>query len=179
MKFGWFTYLSTQCTRINPESTLIACWRPERSRCHIQRKWPLQILNGSESSPGKTGWRDISFGTKEGNLSVRRADVMGALLISSQIKSQLFATNKGSQWGNQPPPRARWSAFRAPPDPSGPCPIWQGLRVLRARQATQHNHKLWSSCKACNHVKPDYLWDSGFHFQTFYSGLRTPHRACT
>lgn len=30
-------------------------------------------------------------------LSVRRADVVGALLISSQIKSQLFTTNKDSQ----------------------------------------------------------------------------------
>ena len=71
--------------------------------------------------------------SKEGNLSVPRADVVGALLISSQIKSQLFAMNKDSQWENQPPPPgARWSAFRAPPDPPpGPCPIWQGLRVLR------------------------------------------------
>lgn len=157
--------------------------RPERSRCHIQRKWPQQILNSSGSSPGKTGWRDIAFESKGGDLSVRRADVVGALLISSQIKSQLFAMNKGSQWGNQPPPptppRARWSAFRAPPDPSGPCPIWQGLHVLRARQATQHNPDLRSSCGACNHVTPDYLWDSGFHFQMFYSGLQTPHRAGT
>lgn len=36
---------------------------------------------------------------------MRRANVVGALLISSQIKSQLFAMNKGGQWGNQPPPQ--------------------------------------------------------------------------
>lgn len=36
---------------------------------------------------------------------MRRANVVGALLISSQIKSQLFAMNKGGQWGNHPPPQ--------------------------------------------------------------------------
>lgn len=68
-----------------------------------QRKCPLPNFNNSRPSQSNTGQRDVSFKTKEGNLFERRSCVMGALLISSQIKSQLFARNKDSQWGNQPP----------------------------------------------------------------------------
>lgn len=44
-----------------------------------------------------SGQGDVSFKSKDRNLSEHRSGVTGALLISSQIKSQLFAVNKGDQ----------------------------------------------------------------------------------
>lgn len=98
----------------------------------------------------------------------------GPYLSPSRLSPNCSPRTKAVSEETSPPPphpRTRWSAFRAPPDPSGPWPIWQGLRVLRARQATQHNNNLRSSCGARNHAKPDYLWESGLLFSEFL--LRT------
>ena len=62
----------------------------------------------------KAEWeRDVYLKAKERNLSEHRSGVTGALLISSKIKSQLFAGTKAASEETSPP-RARWSAFRAP-----------------------------------------------------------------
>lgn len=103
--------------------------------CHSQSKnkrLKCPPTNTEETPTGQTstteglnkafGEGDVSFKAKERNLSECRSGVTGALLISSQINSQLFPLNKGSQGGNQPPPRARWSASRDPPVPLQPFP---------------------------------------------------------
>ncbi len=78
--------------------------------------------------------KDVSFKAKEGNLSERRGGVTGALLISFQIKSQLFTRNKGSQWGNQPPEGQMVSAQ----SPLTPPALALSDRAARAPGETGH-----------------------------------------
>ncbi len=83
----------------------------------------------------KASWEgDVSFKAKEGNLSERRSGVTGALLISSQIKSQLFGGNKGSQWGNQPP-KGQMVSVQSPLTPPA---LALSDRAVRALGQTGH-----------------------------------------
>lgn len=126
--------------------------RHSQSQSHKETPhWQTSASHGLH----KASWDgDVSFKAKERNLSERRSGVTGALLISSQIKSQLFAGNKDSQWGNQPP-KGQMVSVQSPLTPSV-LASRTGLRVLQARQATQQIHNP-QSITSCDTVLPVWL----------------------
>lgn len=78
----------------------------------------------------------IFLTAKERNLSNHKSSVTEFLLISFQIKSQLFAGNKDSQWGNQPP-KGQMVSVQSPLTPPAHGLSVRAVCVLQARQATQ------------------------------------------
>lgn len=98
---------------------------------------------------------DVSFKAKARNLSECRSGVTGALLISSQIKSQLFTGNKGSQWGNQPPEGQMVSVQ----SPLTPPALALADRATRAAGETGHPANSQSTLlnRACSHMILYYL----------------------
>lgn len=109
-------YLKKKLTwEVNTGLTEVKWFKYKGPHSHNQ----IKTMSSANSTQG-----DVSFKSKDRDLSEHRSGVTGALLISSQIKSQLFAVNKGGHWGNQPPQRPDGQRSE-PADPSSSCPLWQ------------------------------------------------------
>lgn len=92
----------------------------------LQSRKPALSLKGFPKAPweNETSTSRLKRETCQSAGVVSRGPYLLTYLLP-RLSPNCSLRNKGDQWGNQPP-KGQMVSVQSPPDPSSPCPLWQG-----------------------------------------------------